>query len=327
MTAGMVPMALGWSEGSEQTAPLARAVIGGLVAATFATLTVLPTVFALVQGWASRESASLDPDDPASTHYHDEEAEANAMRPAVGQWRFAGSQAPGYRPASRWLAATIQEFDPHVRNIMPCERIATFNRRGDRNRPGGACFGMRATPRRQGRSDRPAARDRSRSCIPSGRPSAAASGEPGELQAFETTAIHAKIAGYVKNWTVNIGAAVKKGQILAELSVPELDAELRQKQAAIEQAVAKHKQAEAAVEVAEANVEGRRGEARRGPGRQAAGRGRPRPLASRVPPHRGIACGAGVRPAACSTRPGASSAPPRPPARRSRPRSRRRMWP
>jgi multidrug efflux pump subunit AcrB len=73
MTAGMVPMALGWSEGGEQTAALARAVIGGLVAATIATLTVLPTVFALVQGGASQESASLDPDDPASPHYDDEE--------------------------------------------------------------------------------------------------------------------------------------------------------------------------------------------------------------------------------------------------------------
>ena len=42
MTAGMVPMAArSWSEGGEQTAPLARAVIGGLVAATIATLTVL----------------------------------------------------------------------------------------------------------------------------------------------------------------------------------------------------------------------------------------------------------------------------------------------
>jgi HlyD family secretion protein len=81
-------------------------------------------------------------------------------------------------------------------------------------------------------------------------------GEPGELEAFETTAIHAKIGGYVKNWTVNIGAAVKKGQILAELSVPELDAELRQKQAAVAQAIARRKQAEAAVRVAEANVKG-----------------------------------------------------------------------
>jgi predicted RND superfamily exporter protein len=73
MTAGMLPMALGLTEGGEQTAPLGRAVIGGLVAATLATLTVLPTVFALVQGNASRDSASIDPDDPASPHYHEEE--------------------------------------------------------------------------------------------------------------------------------------------------------------------------------------------------------------------------------------------------------------
>src|SRR5262249_27272106 len=49
MIAGMVPMAAGLTEGGEQTAPLGRAVIGGLAAATLATLTVLPTVFALVQ--------------------------------------------------------------------------------------------------------------------------------------------------------------------------------------------------------------------------------------------------------------------------------------
>ena len=75
MIAGMVPMALAWGEGGEQTAPLARAVIGGLAAATLATLVVLPTVFALVQGRASLESASLDPDDPASPHFHEEEDE------------------------------------------------------------------------------------------------------------------------------------------------------------------------------------------------------------------------------------------------------------
>ena len=88
MIAGMVPMALGWGEGGEQTAPLGRAVIGGLAAATLATLVVLPTVFALVQGRASRESASLDPDDPASPHYHEEEEEP-MTRPALGQRRVA----------------------------------------------------------------------------------------------------------------------------------------------------------------------------------------------------------------------------------------------
>ena len=54
MIAGMVPMALGLGEGGEQTAPLGRAVIGGLALATVATLLVLPAVFALVQGPAAQ---------------------------------------------------------------------------------------------------------------------------------------------------------------------------------------------------------------------------------------------------------------------------------
>lgn len=80
--------------------------------------------------------------------------------------------------------------------------------------------------------------------------------EPGQLVALETTPIHAKISGYVKSWSVNIGAEVKKGQVLAELSVPETQAELKQKQAAIEHAEARRAQARAAVEVAEANLAG-----------------------------------------------------------------------
>ncbi|MEX2026436.1 MAG: efflux RND transporter permease subunit, partial [Pirellulaceae bacterium] len=66
MTAGMLPMALALGEAGAQTAPLGRAVIGGLVAATIATLLVLPAVFALVQRYATLRSASLDPADPAS---------------------------------------------------------------------------------------------------------------------------------------------------------------------------------------------------------------------------------------------------------------------
>jgi multidrug efflux pump subunit AcrB len=63
MISGMVPMALAIGAGSEETAPLGRAVIGGLVAATVATLLILPNVFALVQQRASLESVSLDPDE------------------------------------------------------------------------------------------------------------------------------------------------------------------------------------------------------------------------------------------------------------------------
>ncbi|OJW23244.1 MAG: acriflavin resistance protein [Planctomycetales bacterium 71-10] len=69
MLAGMVPMALALGEGGEQTAPLGRAVIGGLAAATLATLLVLPSVFAIVLGRSGTRSASLDPSDPDSHHF------------------------------------------------------------------------------------------------------------------------------------------------------------------------------------------------------------------------------------------------------------------
>ena len=68
MIVGMIPMALALGEGAEATAPLGRAVIGGLVFATISTLTILPSVFAIAQGQAAIVSASLDPDDPGSPH-------------------------------------------------------------------------------------------------------------------------------------------------------------------------------------------------------------------------------------------------------------------
>ena len=69
MIAGMIPMALGFGEGGDQTAPLGRAVIGGLTMSTLATLFVLPAVFALVQRRTTIQGASLDPDDPHSARY------------------------------------------------------------------------------------------------------------------------------------------------------------------------------------------------------------------------------------------------------------------
>lgn len=78
MLAGMAPMALALEKGGEQTAPLAQAVIGGLVASTLATLLVLPSVFAVIQARSSTKSASLDPADPAS-RYHDPGFEATAV--------------------------------------------------------------------------------------------------------------------------------------------------------------------------------------------------------------------------------------------------------
>jgi len=68
MIAGMIPMALAFGEGAHQTAPLGRAVIGGLAASTIATLVILPAIFAMAQEGVSMESASLDASDPNSRH-------------------------------------------------------------------------------------------------------------------------------------------------------------------------------------------------------------------------------------------------------------------
>jgi multidrug efflux pump subunit AcrB len=69
MVAGMVPMALGLGEGGGQTAPLGRAVIGGLAVATLATLLVLPAIFALVRARAGTQSRSLDANDEHSRYF------------------------------------------------------------------------------------------------------------------------------------------------------------------------------------------------------------------------------------------------------------------
>jgi multidrug efflux pump subunit AcrB len=69
MIAGMMPMALGLGESGEQSAPLGRAVIGGLLGATIATLWILPSIFALLRSSASTRSRSLDPHDPQSAHH------------------------------------------------------------------------------------------------------------------------------------------------------------------------------------------------------------------------------------------------------------------
>jgi multidrug efflux pump subunit AcrB len=69
MVVGMIPMASGLGEGGSQSAPLGRAVIGGLIASTFAALYMLPLVFAWVQGNTTTQSVSLDPEDKESKFF------------------------------------------------------------------------------------------------------------------------------------------------------------------------------------------------------------------------------------------------------------------
>jgi multidrug efflux pump subunit AcrB len=69
MIAGMIPMASGLGEAGDQTAPLGRAVIGGLILSTFVSLFILPVIFYLIRRNSPVHPVSLDPDDQHSIYY------------------------------------------------------------------------------------------------------------------------------------------------------------------------------------------------------------------------------------------------------------------
>lgn len=80
MIAGMVPLAIAWGEGGDQTAPLGRAVIGGLLLGTPATLLLLPALFAVLMTGAGTLSPSLSPTDPESVYYDAQDAAKEGHR-------------------------------------------------------------------------------------------------------------------------------------------------------------------------------------------------------------------------------------------------------
>jgi HlyD family secretion protein len=71
------------------------------------------------------------------------------------------------------------------------------------------------------------------------------------IEAYERTPLYAKLPGYVRKWNFDIGDRVHKDDLLAELYIPEMDVELKQKEASIRQAAAEIEQAKAAKQRAE----------------------------------------------------------------------------
>jgi HlyD family secretion protein len=78
--------------------------------------------------------------------------------------------------------------------------------------------------------------------------------QPGQIEAFERTALYSKIPGFVERYHFDIGDRVRKGQLLAELSVPEVVEELHQKEATVIEDEALIVQAQEMLRVAEARV-------------------------------------------------------------------------
>ena len=123
MTVGMVPMALALERGSQMQAPLGLAVIGGLVMSTFATLLVLPSIFAVVIGRKVARSPSIYPDDPDSPHYDPEvfagEGESGDEAPPAGGPARPVSPATRREPATPRTAATWGPDPPRSPKALP----------------------------------------------------------------------------------------------------------------------------------------------------------------------------------------------------------------
>ena len=79
--------------------------------------------------------------------------------------------------------------------------------------------------------------------------------QPGVIESYEQTALYPKISGYVRKWLVDVGDHVYKDEVLAELDVPELVEEQKQKDALVEQARAMVEQARKQQAVAERMLE------------------------------------------------------------------------
>ncbi|MDE1193345.1 MAG: efflux RND transporter permease subunit [Arachidicoccus sp.] len=79
MVIGMIPMASGLGESGDQSAPLGRAVIGGLIASTFAALFIAPLVYAWIQQKKTFKHPSLLPEDEVNHQFYEEEIQARQM--------------------------------------------------------------------------------------------------------------------------------------------------------------------------------------------------------------------------------------------------------
>ena len=180
MIAGMVPMAVGWSEGGEQTAPLGRAVIGGLAAATLATLV------RAAHRLRARPGLGRPRNPPPSTPTTRRARTTTRRKRMLAIWprpsgngELAQAQARSRRPAA------VRRHRPEMLNpqgthamIHDYFRLTSPSRRA---LPSWHLPRVASTDRkgRQGpEAQRHSPCDRSRSCIPSGTPSAAALASP-----------------------------------------------------------------------------------------------------------------------------------------------------
>ena len=239
MIIGMIPMALGLGEGGEQNAPLGRAVIGGLLCATVATLVFVPAVFSLLHRGRRKTTPTrrLRRKDERSMLRPERSTLAircsdKTRRNCDGDNDHAGSKARS--------AADQLQLGPG--SGLSSKRHSVLQRR--RGRTCDRCDPWRHS-RTHGSVEAWLQSTDFKAAIPSVNvvhPQADTRSQeivlPGNTQAFTDSPIYARTNGYLRRWYFDIGARVKKGELLAEIETPEVDQQLQQAQAELETAQA-----------------------------------------------------------------------------------------
>ena len=209
MIVGMIPMAIGGA-GEEQNAALARAVIGGLLFATPTTLLVVPYLFALLR--KGNDGKTAHGVFARSRMIEHERRERPRSRRVLAHARRAPS--PECLASARLLAARRLAAHCSARSVY---RHCAHGRHRDR----------RAAARL--RSDGPR-RDGAGASAPTWSVTL-----PGTTSAFAAANIFARASGYIDQRNVDIGDHVKAGQLLAEITAPELDHQIAQAEATLAQ--------------------------------------------------------------------------------------------
>ncbi len=217
MIIGMVPMALGAGEGGEQNAPLGRAVIGGLICATVATLIFVPTVFSLLHGGREQASAS-----PLRREHNGTMSTQGADMPSETEINGHRSTQAGEFPVEK--VPPMPRKPGHHQSYMDSAADRCFD-------PAAVVvYGIHARIDSQNTLKKQTEIAQSPQSISSthGRPLCRRTlALPGNTQAFTDTPIYSRTSGYLKKWYFDIGARVKNGQLMAEIETPELDQQLQ----------------------------------------------------------------------------------------------------
>ncbi len=217
MILGMLPMSLGLGEGGEQNAPLGRAVIGGLCLATLTTLFFVPVVYSAWRKQARRSISSTRRSttrarlEDRMTSHEIETVPRPHPRPtsATGRGRELRPGAlPPRSPRARWTGAAAW-----------CS-----SRRWSRSASSRGCAPATRWTRRPASSRR--RRCSSRWCARAARPRATELALPGSVEPLQEAGVYARANGYVREWKVDIGAPVTKGEVLAVLEVPDIEDQL-----------------------------------------------------------------------------------------------------